>query len=210
MSASSDDYQVSPRGYLRRCRDQLLDGSKASLFYAALELRNCVEARLAEYLEHYELHTAEIQAFKIGYNAKAVDKMFDSKQIVHARITTRSGDVLDQYHTPVPAELESYCKRHVDDLRHCQAVYRKPDDPWWNETREQLVAAYRLAWVACRGEMPVPPLVNFDTGECHPFTFLMDKDERDRFQPELFQAGVPFELAVDYLDEAPVDWRPDL
>lgn len=71
-----DDYQTSPQGYLARCRDRLREGTKAGIFYAALELRGCIEARHAEYFEHHEpLSGTKFQPWRLGESQKVVAKI---------------------------------------------------------------------------------------------------------------------------------------
>jgi hypothetical protein len=38
--------------------------------------------------------------------------------------------------------------------------YREDDDPWWNETRSELLGFYRQVWIACRGRMMAPLLMH--------------------------------------------------
>ena len=79
MGDQGDDYAVMARDYLARARERLMEGSKAALFHAAMELRCCVEARQAEYLE---LPTRlpgtgkqEFQPYRISDNARTIQKI---------------------------------------------------------------------------------------------------------------------------------------
>ncbi len=47
-------YEISSRDYLRRARECVREDSVSSLFYAALEVRSGIEARMQEYLEVWD------------------------------------------------------------------------------------------------------------------------------------------------------------
>ena len=47
----NEEYAIGSRDYLARARRRSSEGSAEALFYAALEVRSGVEARMQEYLE---------------------------------------------------------------------------------------------------------------------------------------------------------------
>lgn len=152
-------YGISAQGYLERTRERLLQDTHESLFYAALELRCCVEARQAEYVEHLNAYKGQkVRPYRIGENRQKIAKISGGKLIARLQFNLDKGLALVGYHTPVPASLTQYCERHLDNLRHAQPQYRPPNDPWWDATRADLIEHYRQAWVACQGNLLVPPL----------------------------------------------------
>lgn len=207
----NDDYRVSPQAYLARCRERLLEGTKQAIFYAAVEMRCCVEARQAEYFEHYQpLIRKRFQPYRLGENQKTVSKITSGDKIAQITFCFANGTSLRQFHTPVPLKLQKFVKQTVDGMRHSQQCYRPPDDPWWSMTRDNLVSNYRAAWIACRGEMPLPPLWNADSGEMHQIITYVTEENRavmERFED---LKGMQLRFHVEYLDVPPADWVYDL
>lgn len=209
-----DNYGVMARDYLARARERLLDGSKAALFHAALELRCCVEARQAEYLEHQTVKPGrKFQPYKLGEAEKTIRRIYAGEGIFRLKISGSGARLFEatHYHTPVPRALVAFCERKVDALRHAQLHYRGPEDPWWNKTRRALVEHYRMAWLACRGTIMMPPLWNRKTGEMTPIHFqLGDGGEYLAGEDYAAMVGRKITLGVDYLEEPPPDWECDL
>jgi hypothetical protein len=206
-----DDYKITPQAYLTRCRERLLEETKQALFYAAVELRCCVEARLAEYFEHHEnLKHRRFQPYRLGENQRTVSKIAAGDVISRVTFRLADGTALRNFHTPVPLTLQDYVKRSVDDLRHCQPHYRRPDDPWWSETRNGLIAAYRAAWISCRGEMPLPPLWDRDTGETHPVIIYHTEQNKAAMKRFTSVTNAHVDVRVEYLEAPPANWRYDL
>ncbi len=163
-----DEYKITPQAYLALCRGQMLEGTKQGLFYAAFELRCCVEARLAEYFEHYKLLAkGKFEPYLVSKNQKTVNRMMAGDTIIQVTFDFDGGPSIKQFYTPVPFKLQNFIKNGVDYLRHTQSHYRKLDDPWWDDTRSKLIDAYRASWITCRGEMPLPILWNTGSDQIH-------------------------------------------
>lgn len=211
MGLADDRYGVDARSYLGRCKERLLENTKASLFYAAYELRNCVEARLSEYIEHFEpMKNKKLKPYKIGENARLVRQISQGHAIACFE-GEFEGYTLKEYHTPVPIELKRYCEMKVDELRHAQVKFRHSDDEWWISTRNDLLANYRLAWFACQGNMPVPPLWENGTKRMHPTIFMLTDENRDALQAFAKDAiGREGEFRISYISDPYDLWKPDL
>ena len=206
-----EGYDVTAKGYLSRCAARLRENDLASLFYAAAELRCCVETKLAEYFEHYEPYRKRrVQAFKIGENAKLVRKIIAGEVIAQITVLVEGQAPITFYHTPVPKRLEDYCKNQIDNLRHAQVTYRPPDDPWWAETRDGLIDAYRMAWVACKGDLPLPPLWDVKTRKTHPFIVSLTDDNQEQVRSWQGKEGAIFSMDVKYRETPPSEWVCDL
>jgi hypothetical protein len=210
--SGSENYGVSAAGYLSRVRARLLEADKACLFYAALELRCCVEARQAEYIEHLSAFKGKkVRPYRIGENREKIAKISGGKLIAKLTFDLSEGRIFEAFHTPVPASLTRFCERSLDSLRHAQRIYRKHDDPWWETTRNLLIENYRLAWISCQGNLLVPPLWSSRSGQTHPMVFELD--EKDRAFMETIRsssAGDPFQVHVEYLESPPRTWVCDL
>src|SRR5262249_953257 len=86
--------------YLTRAKEQLLQNSSQSPFYAAFELRCCVETRQEEYATEIEYIKAKIKPWNIGATAKQLEKMFDSSKIARVTISQGNHEGFTLYHTP--------------------------------------------------------------------------------------------------------------
>lgn len=204
-------YGISAQAYLERTRTQLLENTHESLFYAALELRCCVEARQAEYVEHLSAYKGQkVCPYQIGENRKKIAKISGGELIARLQFNLDDGQALVGYHTPVPASLTQYCERHLDNLRHTQPQYRPPDDPWWDATRTDLIKNYRQAWVACQGNMLVPPLWSTRSGKTHPVTFEFAEADREMADRMKNSVGEHLIVEVKYLESPPQEWVCDL
>ncbi|WP_022673636.1 hypothetical protein [Novosphingopyxis baekryungensis] len=207
-----DDYKVTDRAYLARCRGWIIEGRKAGLFYAAFELKCFLEAKLGEYLENWEGRPLKkVQVHRIKDNVKSLAKQNTMPDIVRMVFTNEIGLSETYFHTPVPVPLIDYATKTLDGLRHAQTRYRKPDDIWWQETRNALIENYRRAWFASRGTAPVPPLWRPEDGRGEmPFTFLFPDDEPPSQLFEDSKPGDSYNVEISYLDEPPRDWVCDL
>lgn len=209
--SSSDRYDVSAAGYLARARDRLLDDDKVGLFYAALELRCCVEARQAEYIEHLSAFKGKkVRPYKIGENRERIAKISGGKLIAKLIFELPDGQRFEAFHTPVPAPLTRYCERSLDNLRHAQPAYRNRDDPWWANTRDLLIDNYRLAWISCQGNSLAPPMWSSKSRLTHPMVFEVREQDRAALETLRKSVGDHFEVHVDYLESPPPDWICDL
>lgn len=214
-----DDYRVSDRDYLRRCREQIELDTKQGLFYAAFELKCFIEAKLAEYVEHWEGRKSNrVHAFKIGENARTIKKLNIGEIIIGMQfVDVEAGIDETLYHTPVPERLKAFAERYLDDMRHAQVLYRAPDDPWWAEARERLIENYRIAWISSRGTVPVPPLFDWSKPEqtlSHSFVFMypdgFPSEEKPNALHSHIKAGKTMDFNVIYMEESPKEWVCDL
>ncbi|MBB5985639.1 hypothetical protein [Sphingobium lignivorans] len=206
-----ETYGVSASSYLRRARERVLDGTKAALFYAALELRCCVEARQAEYIEHLSAYKGQkLRPYRLGENRSKIAKISGGKLIAKLTFELGDGEVLEGYHTPVPASLVRYCEKHLDNLRHAQSRFRGHDDEFWNRTRTDLIAHYRLAWISCQGNMMVPPLWSANSKKTHPMVFEITDGNRAAMERMKESVGEHFNVHVSYLEHPPESWVCDL
>lgn len=207
----SDTYGVSALSYLRRARERILEGNKAALFYAALELRCCVEVRQAEYIEHLKAYEGQkLRPYKISENRAKIAKISEGQLIAKLTFDLGDGEIFEGYHTPVPASLVRYCEKHLDNLRHAQSRFRGPSDEFWNDTRADLISHYRQAWISCRGNMMVPPLWNSKNKQTHPMIFEISDDNRAMMERMKGMVGDHFNVRVTYLEQPPESWVCDL
>jgi hypothetical protein len=204
------DYSVSAKGYLARARDALVGGSPEGLFYAAFELRCCIETRQAEYAEALSAYKGtKIRPWNIGDTGKRIRKASYADRIALMRYDFGK-EKFESYHTPVPDRLLSFAEKELGNLLHCQTKYRSTNDQWWCDVRTQLTEGYRMAWLACQGDSLVPPLWDRKTGRVHPV--VMEKNAGNAFLFERLPTlpGTEFKIEILYLTEAPSHWRCDI
>lgn len=207
----SKSYGVGATSYLERARARLIDDQETSIFYAALELRCCVEARQAEYIEHLSVYkNQKLRPYRIGENRTKIAKISGGELIAKMTFNFEDGVTLEGFHTPVPAALTKYCETSLDALRHAQTTFRALDDPWWRDAREGLEKHYRLAWVACRGNLLVPPLWNGIGKPAHPLVIEATDGDTSLIERMQGSVGKPFKVQVEYLEAPPPDWICDL
>lgn len=205
------EYSVSANEYLSRARAALCEGLPQGIFYAAFELRCCVETRQAEYaqaLKKYE--NTKIRPWNIGDTGKRIRKASYAEKISLMRYDFGDGLLFDSYHTPVSASLITFAERSLGDLLHAQPIFRLQKDGWWKEKRDCLLMGYRMAWLACQGDSLVPPLWNPRTKVTHPV--VMERHIRNErfFERMPVQKGTKFRVEVCYLDSPPEQWQCDL
>lgn len=205
-------YATSPEAYLGRARERLLSGEVEDLFYAAFELRCCVESRQADYLDALETRTGrKVKAWQVRKTANTLLQTWRDPKI--CRLTYVIGDKqFPTYFTPVTSELARAVERHIGPLMHAPASYHEARSPWWDETRSRLVNIYRQAWVSCQGEHRAPPLWNERTRETHPMKLYVTPTSEAliTYLTALSGRRGSFELRVEYLDDPPPEWLCDL
>lgn len=203
-------YSVSANAYLLRAKAALMSGKPESLFYAAFELRCCVETRQAEYAVALTAYKdMKIKPWNIGDIGRKIRKASSADRISLMRYDF--GELkLESYHTPVPDELVRFAERELGPLLHCQSEYRQSDDEWWDDIREKLLMGYRMAWLACRGDSMTPPLWNPKTKKVHPVTMQMSDENSPLLQKLPTLPGTIFNVEIRYLETPPSNWHCDL
>ncbi|MHB8268489.1 hypothetical protein [Bradyrhizobium sp.] len=200
-------YDATPRGYLARARDCLLKPEPAYLFYAALELRFCIEERQDTYVQAQRRYIKSVPpANKIGHQAAALRRVFRGNDIFQVKFDFYDIPPAVLRFTPVTSELQKAAEK-LGNLLHARDEAPAMTDPWWAETREELLRAYRLAWIACQGELLSPMMIN-KKGEVvgmMEITGLENKDFMDRFA----EVGRSFKAIVSHVQALP-DRLPDL
>ena len=196
-------YPISSRDYLARARVQLAAGNLQALFYAALELRCGVEARLQEHLEPHshipesrrtewrpgKLHRTTIEAFKLGDQVARV-------RIVHqdsgALITTL-------FYTPVSARLKTLAEK-LGSYLHAAKTVRPADDPFWTSFRDELEEAAQLLTDATTGTLLGPILRRSGSAQV---TMPMEVTSGDLLDSEAFAElkGANVVLDIQYFPD---------
>jgi hypothetical protein len=202
-------YDISARGYLARAKQQLLRNSSESLFYAAFELRCCVETRQEEYATEIEYIKTKIKPWKIGATAKQLDQMFDSRKIARVTISLEKSESFTLYHTPVSKRLYKASEK-LGELLHRMEKLKADDDPFWSHTRRQISIVYRDAWYSCQGQLLTPPLWDSKTKSVHRFKISGPSDRLKELLKQAAENNLFFKTEIAYVDQAPEEWVCDL
>ena len=196
----NDGYGTSEHAYLERAKQMLNDGRKPQLFYAALELRCCIESRQDTYVQAQKQYARSIpRSWQIGPKARTLEQFFNSRRL--AKLTFSHSD-LDQpvivYYSPVTADLNKSAKQ-LGDYLHAKALFHAADDPWWSDFRDRLINIYRMAWVACRGELICPPLISRkDPTRALQTNLTMEARPHLQHFIDTMREGRTFSVAVEY------------
>ena len=188
------------------------DESPEALFYAIFELRCCVEARQEAYAEALaEFDGSRIRPWKVGETRKRIEKTGAGKLISQYSVHFDDGAIFDIHHTPIPQSLSNFIEKQSGDLLHSQKQYRPLNDPWWANTKKEVVAAYQAAWLACQGNAMAPPLWNPQNKQTNSLIVKCGREGDQALLERLANSvGQSYNIRIDYLDAAPSSWICDL
>jgi hypothetical protein len=196
-------YLVTSRAYLARAKRRLKDQTLEGLFYAAFELRCCVETRQEEYATALEFLKTKVKPWKIGKTAMTLERIFESKKIAHIILSFDGSEKFDLYYTPVSKRLYGAAER-LGLLLHRMKTFKEDSDSFWETIRTKLQNIYRDAWLACQGTLLTPPFME------HP---LKVEDPSEDLAEWLIRAGrehLNGTITVEYLNHPPSGWTCDL
>lgn len=199
--------------YLARAHERLSSSCDRDLFYAAFELRCCIEKRQAAYLSALKSHeNSKIKRWKIREISRNLYNVWDDPKIASILFKFDDGLEIQTYYTPVTQSLVIAAERDLGLLLHSIDIKGDKLGEWLRLQRVRLTQTYREAWTACKGQHMAPPLWNASTGECHPFLMIGGDEVRELFERiELDPDGYgKFVVNINYLNEPPLDWTPDL
>ncbi len=203
-------YDSSPHGYLARAKLRLCEGTHEALFYAAFELRCCVESRQDSYADAMEHLRVKITPWKIGETAKRLERVFDSQKIAYVIFGSTDEDKFHLYYTPVTKKLSKNAEK-LGKFLHCIRTYRIDDDDlFWSKTRTFIESVYRDAWIACKGTLLSPPLYLRAMRELHPIKVERYTEELTAWMERAYREGTQIVFKVRYLTKAPTEWICDL
>ena len=161
-------YPSNAAAFSDRAASLISSGESANLFYAALEIRMGVEARLQSYvLARSETSAAVKKGWKIQDLAKGLEKAFKgSKDVVQLSYShTRDDPPFAVFrYTPVTAELQKIAQR-LGDYLHYREVKVERDDSWWAQFRQIVKRGQELLSLCASGQLMGPPLWYPRTGE---------------------------------------------
>ena len=205
---AADVYYFGSHSYLERARQCLLEKTRRYLFYAALELRGCIEARQDEYLDAQKRYRRSLRkSWQSGKKAKELNRIFNEDQIAKVTLNQEEFSTLTLFHVPVKKALVNQTNK-LGYYLHAEPA-REPNEAWWREFASLLLDTYCGAWVICRGNLLCPPLLNADGTTMVAIEFDHASELASQCE-DRFSAGRRLVASVAYLDSPPAEWRCDL
>lgn len=155
------EYKCETKDYLRRARARLAEANPEALFYAALELRCGIEARLREYFDaQAETTKKKREGWRISKLAKQVEAAFKTREKV-VRLVVLDPElnnvISEAFYTPVTRKLQKLGEQ-LGDFLHAPDKMRAEDDQWLGVLREKLNETCRELEFAASGTLMAPPL----------------------------------------------------
>ena len=181
--AKTMEYAVRASDYLVRAQQERR-ADPARLFYAALELRCGVEARLHEYRDAIRKrrrdNTWQVRLLKRDVES-VVDK-FEKPVTIYFHVPEIGGRVPLRY-VPISDELKSIVE-HLGDYLHCVAAAKLQQSGFWVEFTILIDRGIALLWAAVSGDLLAPPMWQ-NKGRGVIFAFDQGK------MPKSWNAGAP-------------------
>jgi hypothetical protein len=161
-------YKIDTRDYLARARERLNEDKPESLFYAALELRFGIEARLKKYLDANDnLQKKKMKGCQISILSKNVENVFKQRNKLiklkfYDKVTKQV--FVELLYTPVSNKLIKEGEK-IGNMLHSKKHYETQDDDWFKMTKEFLECVYKELEISNKGTLLSPPLYNPRTGK---------------------------------------------
>ncbi|MCC6196454.1 MAG: hypothetical protein IT518_18535 [Burkholderiales bacterium] len=203
-------YGHSSQSFLLRARKQLDEGSREALFYAALELRMGVEARLKEYLSvQDQIAKAKREGWQVAKLGKTVEATFRlgdriAKISILDRQTNEIRFVL--LYTPVTRRLQKQAQQ-LGDYLHAPKTNEARDETWWRQFRELLESAWNELRNATSGRLLGAPLLHRKTRQLRTIVEFDSEEESNVYEAAVGGVGGEAILKIEYLDELPISMR---
>jgi len=158
-----DKYLAMTSSFVARAEELLATGKKANLFYAALEVRMGIEARLQTYVHAHEEISRQVRnGWKISELSKTLERSGKWATLVSEVevISQGTGGSLSKLHyVPVSAELRQIGARLGDFLHYREGPVTR-DESWWARLLETVERGVRDLRVCAQATLLGPPLVN--------------------------------------------------
>lgn len=145
-----------------RARSRICAGTVEDLFYAALELRCGIEARMSEYLEVWDhISKKKKKGWRIIQLARNVEEAFKiGNRVVRWSIRDKDtgNGIICLYYTPVTTKLKNAGQKLGRHL-HAMKAFRAAGDPLWEQFRVEVNDVVEQLIVANTGTLLGPPLL---------------------------------------------------
>ena len=199
-------YGTHSQNYVERARQRLDERKREALFYAALEIRLGVEARMKEYLAaQHHISKAKKEGWRVAHLGRSLETAFRTgDKVIQLRILDRKSKELlwVLYYTPVTKQLQKMTQR-LGDYLHAPDVSASLSDAWWAEFRQLLETAWLALKKATTGSLIGAPLLHTATGKLNMTVEFNSTEESRRYMQRVGGVGARAVLDVDYLNDLP-------
>ncbi len=195
--------EIDSRSYLVRARQRLDEGTEQALFYAAYELRCCIERRLIEY-SYAEEETSKRtrQGWKIAQIARGMKKAaLAGDAIAKLTLMFMGSPEITLYYTPVSKNLRKVGER-LGDLLHGKKPARLWESGGIERERSHLEQVYQDLNTATFGTLLGPPLMNKHKEVSLLVEFPGGPDSAKHFKENLVPGG-KFTVHISYPESIP-------
>ena len=200
-------YLVTSRAYLERMKARMDEGTDEALFYAALELRCGVEARMQEYVETIEhLPKASRDQWEIAKLRRSLESAYRTgdKTLIYC-FEFPDGAQMQLTFFPVMKRLQTLAEK-MGNYLHAVKPNRAAKAGWTNAMREHLKEAYPLLLMATSGELVGLPLVNRETGKFKVKAEIAQGDPRHPLIVRLVNGARPCVSIIDIEPRGPITY----
>lgn len=209
---TENHYPTAAQSYLRRARERILEGNAESLFYAAFELRACIEARVVEYAETLpNIKGKRVTSWQLAKARLALQRAVPDRRFTVVTITI-GDDRHTVIHTPIPNEVWKNVGK-LGDYLHYRHEFDGGDHAQLLAFADLVLTVYKDAWIACKGDLIGPLLGKGKPGSTVTTLIRLDSPDALAFNKVVKKAiadETPATMGVEYPKELPVDWDFDL
>ena len=209
------NYSTWTGAFADRAGELLATGSRASLLYAALEIRMGAEARLQSYVQASDEVTAALKrGWQVHKLFKGLERTFsNSNQVVRFTVRTQDREV-EMHFIPVRQRLLDHVNRFGNALHYSSGGHA--DDAWWGDLELSARDALQELRVCAKATLLGVPLMRTDSTEVLTKFEFPAGDARAAYLMDLAHSGSEHQFLVDYIpteffymtergDAAPVD-----
>lgn len=189
-----------------------MEGNVESLFYAAFELRACIEARVVEYAETLpHIRGKKITSWQLAKARLALQQAVPDRR--YTVLTIKIDDAEHTVtHTPIPNEVWKNVGK-LGDYLHYRNEFDGRDPQQIRVFADLVLAVYKDAWIACQGDL-IGPLLGRGKPGSHVTTLVrFDSPDALAFNEVIKRAvaeETPAIMGVEYPKHLPADWDFDL
>ena len=192
-------YGTLTQDFAERASSLITQGSRASLLYAALEIRMGVEARLQSYVQASdEVSDALKRGWQIPKLFKGLGRTFsNSSQVVEFIVSAGTTAPVVMHFIPVSNRLRNHAER-LGNALHYTAVSHSGDE-WWSDLEESLTDALRDLKVCAKATLLGVPLLDPKSGHVLTKFEFHNHDPRFELMQHLATTREPHQFKVTYL-----------
>lgn len=198
-------YGTHPSNYLERAKTALSKGEGEFYFYAALEIRTGIEARMKDYLKTAtHISKAKKKGWEIAKLGKGIEEAFMSgDKIIQFQVLEKDSEKLkaEFYYTPVSKQAQKIAKK-LGDYLHSNHRHQKMNEQWWKSFRDLLEEGVLELSRSVAGNLMGAPLFNRSNGR---FEMTLESEDGPELEyiHKLAQQRDQVVLQVKYLDSMP-------